>query len=81
MGLSRRDFIKASAACAALSMAGLPSEAVADTQVSYGRAQCRFCGVGCTVLAGVKGSKVVAAKWIEYSGINHTRSADKILTG
>ncbi len=46
MALSRRDFIKASAAAAALSMSGLPVNAIADSQMEYGRAQCRFCGTG-----------------------------------
>ena len=47
MAIDRREFIKSSAAAAALAMVGLPSELKADSSVSYGRAQCRFCGVGC----------------------------------
>ncbi|NOX20254.1 MAG: molybdopterin-dependent oxidoreductase [Nitrospirae bacterium] len=73
MGLSRRDFIKASAAATALAMAGLPVEALADSSIQYGRSQCRFCGTGCTVLVGVKNGKVVAVKGDADSPINFGR--------
>ena len=73
MALSRRDFIKASAAAAALSMAGLPVEVLADPSIRYGRSQCRFCGTGCTVLAGVKNGKVVSVKGDADSPINFGR--------
>jgi nitrate reductase NapA len=73
MAINRREFIKASAAAAAIAMAGLPVELLADPAVSYGRSQCRFCGVGCTVLAGVKDGKVVAAKGDAESPINFGR--------
>jgi nitrate reductase NapA len=74
MKLSRRDFIKASAAAAAVSMAGLPVKKVlADTSIKYTSAQCRFCGVGCTVLAGVKDGKMVAVKGDPDSMINFGR--------
>jgi nitrate reductase NapA len=71
--LSRRDFIKASAVATALSMAGLPAEVIADSSINYGRAQCRFCGTGCTVLVGVRNGKVVAAKGDADSPINFGR--------
>ncbi|MEN8135539.1 MAG: molybdopterin-dependent oxidoreductase [Thermodesulfobacteriota bacterium] len=74
MKVSRRDFIKASAATAAITMAGLPTgEALADSAIEYGRAQCRFCGVGCTVLAGVRDGKVVAVKGDADSPVNFGR--------
>ena len=73
MSISRRDFIKASAASAALAMAGIPVEALADSGITYGRAQCRFCGVGCTTLAGVREGKVVAIKGDADSPINFGR--------
>ncbi len=73
MGLSRRDFIKASAAATALAMAGLPVEALAEPSIRYGRSQCRFCGTGCTVLAGVKNGRVVAVKGDADSPINFGR--------
>lgn len=73
MGVSRRDFIKASAAAAALAMAGVPVKADADTAIAYGRAQCRFCGAGCTVLAGVKNGRVVSVKGDADSPVNYGR--------
>ncbi len=71
--LTRRDFIKASAAATAMTMAGLPVEALADSAIKYGRAQCRFCGTGCTVLAGIKNGKMVAVKGDADSPINFGR--------
>ncbi|MCK5405069.1 MAG: molybdopterin-dependent oxidoreductase, partial [Desulfobulbaceae bacterium] len=74
MKLNRRDFIKASAAAAAVSMAGLPAgQALADTSITYTSAQCRFCGAGCTVMAGIKGGKMVAVKGDADSPINFGR--------
>jgi nitrate reductase NapA len=72
-GMKRRDFIKASAATAALAMAGLPGRALADSGIEYGRAQCRFCGTGCTVLAGIKDGKIVVVKGDADSPINFGR--------
>jgi len=71
--INRRDFIKTSAATAALAMAGLPAEALADSGIEYGRAQCRFCGTGCTVLAGIRNGKIVSVKGDAYSPINFGR--------
>ncbi len=74
MKLDRRDFIKASAAAAAVTMAGLPARQVfADTSIKYTSAQCRFCGVGCTVMAGIKNGKMVAVKGDPDSMINFGR--------
>ena len=74
MKLSRRDFIKASAAAAAVSMAGVPvDDLMADTAIKYTSAQCRFCGAGCTVLAGIKNGKMVAVKGDPDSRINFGR--------
>jgi len=46
---------------------------MAGSGITYGRAQCRFCGVGCTVLAGVRDGKVVAVKGDADSPINFGR--------
>ncbi len=74
MNMTRRDLIKASAAAAALSLAGLPTRvAEASDGIQYGRAQCRFCGTGCTVLAGVKNGRVVAVKGDADSPVNFGR--------
>jgi nitrate reductase NapA len=78
MALSRRDFLKASAAAAAFAAAGAagmsplsPSEAEAgEPGVSWGKAPCRFCGTGCGVLVGVKNGKVVATKGDPQAPVN-----------
>lgn len=73
MKISRRDLIKASAAAAAVTMAGLPIKMVLADSITYGRTQCRYCGVGCTVMAGVKDGKMVAVKGDSDSPINFGR--------
>ncbi len=64
--LTRRDFIKYSAAAAAAASIGLtvPKWAMArDGDVDrWVKGVCRFCGTGCGVYVGVKGDKVVATK-------------------
>ena len=61
MDLSRRSFIKAQAAAAAASVAGLPVAASAQNipigpqvQLKWSKAPCRFCGTGCGVMVGGK---------------------------
>jgi nitrate reductase NapA len=68
MKLTRREFIKHSAAAATAAAAGLPPEALGQnvvtdrllTQLKWDKAPCRFCGVGCGVNVGVKDGQVVA---------------------
>jgi nitrate reductase NapA len=64
--LNRRDFIKANAAAAAISVAGLPgASAVAAPQkddIRWDKAPCRFCGTGCGVLVGTQDGRVVATQ-------------------
>ncbi len=68
MKLSRREFIKTQAVTAAAAAAGvtLPvSNALAageagDAGIRWDKIPCRFCGTGCSVLAGVKDGKMVA---------------------
>ncbi len=68
MKLSRRDFIKTQAVAAAAATAGvtLPaSTALAagetdDAGIRWDKIPCRFCGTGCSVLAGVKDGRMVA---------------------
>ncbi|RIX41011.1 MAG: nitrate reductase catalytic subunit NapA [Rhodocyclales bacterium GT-UBC] len=67
MKLNRRDFIKANAAAAAISAAGLPgASAVAATpakdEIRWDKAPCRFCGTGCSVLVGTQNGQVVATQ-------------------
>ncbi|PJG85978.1 nitrate reductase catalytic subunit NapA [Conservatibacter flavescens] len=66
MNLSRRDFMKANAAAAAATVAGLtiPVKMVeaADNDIKWDKAVCRFCGTGCAVLVGTKDGRVVASQ-------------------
>ncbi|KAB2925582.1 MAG: nitrate reductase catalytic subunit NapA [Dechloromonas sp.] len=66
MKLNRRDFIKANAAAAAISAAGLPAgSAQAAPQadaIRWDKAPCRFCGTGCSVLVGTQNGRVVATQ-------------------
>ncbi len=64
MKLNRRDFIKANAAAAAMSAAGLaaPTTAVAAGGIRWDKAACRFCGTGCGVLVGTQEGRVVATQ-------------------
>ena len=66
MKLNRRDFIKANAAAAAISAAGLPgASAIAAPQkdeIRWDKAPCRFCGTGCSVLVGTQDGRVVATQ-------------------
>jgi len=78
MDLSRRDFIKASAAAAAFAAVGgkglnplNPGVAeAAEGGITWGKAPCRFCGTGCGVLVGVREGKVVAIKGDPKAPVN-----------
>ena len=66
--LTRRDFIKQTAAVTAATTVGVPLESLSSnvvtdaskTQLNWSKAPCRFCGVGCGVNVGVKDGRVVA---------------------
>ncbi|MFA4837467.1 MAG: twin-arginine translocation signal domain-containing protein [Dehalococcoidia bacterium] len=67
MDISRRDFLKATAAATALAAAtggkfGALNAEAAEGDIKWGKAPCRFCGTGCGVLVGVKDGKIVATK-------------------
>ena len=66
MKLNRRDFIKANAAAAAISAAGLSAPVTAVAQgnggIRWDKAACRFCGTGCGVLVGTQEGRVVATQ-------------------
>ncbi len=68
MELTRRDFIKANAAAAAATVAGitLPVSQVALAQgadgIRWDKGVCRYCGTGCGVLVGVKDGRIVATQ-------------------
>ncbi|MBV2360933.1 nitrate reductase catalytic subunit NapA [Thalassococcus sp. CAU 1522] len=72
---SRRSFLKASAAAATASAAGitLPQGATAQVgapDIRWDKAACRFCGTGCSVLVGVKDGRVVATQGDPEAPVN-----------
>ncbi|MBC7195997.1 MAG: molybdopterin-dependent oxidoreductase, partial [Deferribacterales bacterium] len=65
MNISRRQFIKASAAAATAAAIGVsvPKRSYAEGDVDkWVKGACRFCGTGCGVYVGVKDGKVVSIK-------------------
>ena len=68
MKITRRDFIRQSAAATAAAVAGIPLPASAAnivtdsefTRMKWSKAPCRFCGIGCGVNVAVKDGRVVA---------------------
>ena len=72
---TRRSFLKATAAAATASAAGisLPEGAAAATpsaDIRWDKAACRFCGTGCSVLVGVKDGRVVATQGDPEAPVN-----------
>ena len=78
MNLSRRDYIKASAAATAAAAAGIDSAANATNLVTqsdliglkWDKAPCRFCGTGCSVMLATKKGRVVASHGDVHSPVN-----------
>jgi len=76
--LTRRGYIKASAAASAVAAAGLGAEAKAanliteadKTGLSWNKAPCRFCGTGCSVMLGTKEGRIVASHGDVLSPVN-----------
>jgi nitrate reductase (cytochrome) len=62
MAITRRDFLKASAAASALAGIGLPRGAHAAEAETWVKSVCRYCGTGCGLYIGTKGGKVFAVK-------------------
>ncbi|MEF3254999.1 MAG: molybdopterin-dependent oxidoreductase, partial [Deferribacterales bacterium] len=66
MMITRRDFIKLSAAAATAAAAGITftktTEAKEADVDKWVKGVCRFCGTGCGVYIGVKNGKAVAMK-------------------
>src|SRR5262245_62880277 len=65
--INRRQLLKTQAALAAAAVAGLPEGAGAQlvtdrsqTELTWNKAPCRFCGTGCGVLVATKDGRVVA---------------------
>ena len=69
MDLTRREFLKTSAATATATAAGIsvPAAAVAeseqaDADVQWDKGVCRFCGTGCGIMVGTRDGRIVATK-------------------
>jgi nitrate reductase NapA len=63
MTLSRRDFLKTTAAASALSaIAPGAALAAAEGEPKWTKSVCRYCGTGCGLYVGTRGGKVVAVK-------------------
>ena len=75
MSISRREFLKVSAAATAAStigvslLPGMQKELFADG-LNWHKSVCRFCGVGCGIMIGEKNGKVVAVKGDVKNTIN-----------
>ncbi|HHI98133.1 MAG TPA: twin-arginine translocation signal domain-containing protein, partial [Thermodesulfatator atlanticus] len=76
MALTRREFLKRTAALTAASLAGinlpfkLEKEARAADADKWVRGTCRFCGVGCRVELGLKDGRPVAIRGVSQSRTN-----------
>jgi len=76
--ITRRTFVKQSAAAAAAAVAGVPLPGVAQnvvtdaslTRLKWSKAPCRFCGTGCGVNVAVKDGRVVATHGDINSEVN-----------
>jgi len=74
--INRRDFLKTSAAATAAAGIGanlFPGMALGDEVrdgLKWNKSVCRYCGVGCGVMIGTKGDKVVAVKGDAENTIN-----------
>ena len=77
MALSRRDFLKSSAAASAAAAVGMnvPTQMQAAAKNAEGgwrwdKAACRFCGTGCGIMLATKGGKIVAVKGDPAAPVN-----------
>lgn len=77
MTLSRRDFLKSSAAASAAAAVGMsiPSSLKAQANSAesswrWDKAACRFCGTGCGIMLATKDGKIVAVKGDPAAPVN-----------
>ncbi|MDD2790900.1 MAG: nitrate reductase catalytic subunit NapA [Sulfurimonas sp.] len=77
MSLTRRDFLKSSAAASAAAAMGMavPSDVQAAAQSAeanwrWDKAACRFCGTGCGIMMATKDGKIVAVKGDPAAPVN-----------
>ncbi|OEE57769.1 nitrate reductase catalytic subunit [Enterovibrio norvegicus FF-454] len=83
MTLTRRKFLKANAAAAAATAAGIAipvsvaHAAGNDEQVKWDKAPCRFCGTGCGILLGTQNGRIVASQGDPEAPVNRGLSCVK----
>ncbi len=77
MSVSRRDFLKSSAAASAAAAVGMsvPSELQARSEQAqsgwrWDKAACRFCGTGCGIMMATKNGRIVAVKGDPAAPVN-----------
>jgi len=77
MSLSRRDFLKSSAAASAAAAIGMnvPTDLEAKANAAEGgwrwdKAACRFCGTGCGIMLATKNGRIVAVKGDPAAPVN-----------
>ena len=77
MSLTRRDFLKSSAAASAAAAMGMsiPSDVQAaatsaEASWRWDKAACRFCGTGCGIMMATKDGKIVAVKGDPAAPVN-----------
>jgi nitrate reductase NapA len=78
MKMTRRAFVKANAAASAAAVAGITLPASAanliassdQSEITWDKAPCRFCGTGCSVLVGTQNGKVVATQGDPEAPVN-----------
>ncbi len=77
MSLSRRNFLKSSAAASAAAAIGMsvPAELQASATTAesgwrWDKAACRFCGTGCGIMMATKNGKIVAVKGDPATPVN-----------
>ena len=77
MSLTRREFMKTSAAVAAATAVGMtvPNELLAVAQQAesdwkWDKAVCRFCGTGCGIMVATKDDRIIAVKGDPAAPVN-----------
>ncbi len=77
MSISRRNFLKSSAAAAAAGAVGITVPVEVQAAAAQGekgwrwdKAACRFCGTGCGIMLATKGGKIVAVKGDPAAPVN-----------
>jgi len=79
MAITRRAFVKASAATAAAASINMSLPSMAqdveefasfNNSIRWDKAPCRFCGVGCSVMVGTKDNRIVATQADPKSEVN-----------